>query len=76
MEQGRDLQQILEETMDIISDWPEERIRRTFGGSRVPRNVDFRWNIGDTEYTVVSHFKKENAEPVIDKVKRLLERDV
>jgi hypothetical protein len=75
MEQDKDLRQVLEETLDAISEWPEEMIRQTFGGYRIPRNTDFRWNIGGTEYTVVAHFKKDGAEPVIDKVRRLLESE-
>jgi hypothetical protein len=73
MEEDRDLRRVLDETLDAISDWPEELIRQTFGGRRIPRKVDFRLTIGNTEYTVVSHFKKDSAEPVMDKVKRLLE---
>ncbi len=73
MEQDNDVQKKLDEVMDWLSDQPEEFIRRIFSDRRLPREVDFRWTIGGTEYTVISHFKSGNAEAVIDKVRRLME---
>jgi hypothetical protein len=76
MEQDRDLRRLFDKTMDAISDWPEEHIRKLFSDRRLSGEANFRWEIGGTEYTVVSHFKKNNAEAIVDKVERLLGQDV
>jgi hypothetical protein len=73
MEQVKSLQQSLDDVIDWLSDLPEDEIRVMFRGNRIPRNVDFTWTIGGTEYIVTSHFKPNNAEAVINKVLRLLE---
>ncbi|MDD4494661.1 MAG: hypothetical protein PHV32_10025 [Eubacteriales bacterium] len=75
MTEDKELRRALDETLDAISDWPEEKIRATFGGQRIPHNVDFIWDIFGTEYTVVSHFDKDSENDMFKIVRRLLEGD-
>lgn len=71
--ENNNIAQALDEMLDWMSDLPEEKIRRRYRELKIPRNVDFRWTIGGTEYTVVSHFKKDSADDITGKVRRLME---
>ena len=71
-----DIKKAIGETLDWLSDLPEEEIRRRYREMKIPRNVDFVWEIGGTEYTVVSHFKRANADDIVNKIGRLLEDEV
>ena len=71
-----DLNQVIDETLDWLSDLPEDEIRQRYREMRIPRNVDFRWTIGSTEYTVVSHFNQNAGDDILHKVQRLLEDEV
>ena len=68
--------QALDAYMDWLCELPEEDIRSICRGERIPCGLDFIWKIGDTEYTVVSHFKKDNADDVFHIMERLLKEDV
>ena len=76
MEQDKTLSQALDETMDWLSDLSEDEIRQHLPEMRLPRSADFRWTIGGTEYTVVSHFKNDKADDVLRIVSRLMEDDL
>jgi len=76
MIEDKELRQILDETLDWLSDLPEEEIRQHYSEMKFPRGVDFVWEIGGTEYTVVSHFKNNNADDIVNIVGRLLDGDV
>ena len=76
MTEDKELRRALDETLDAISDWPEEEIRAAFGGQRIPRNVDFTWDIFGTEYTVVSYFSENSENDIFKIVRRLLEDEV
>ena len=69
------LRQVLDETMDWLSDLPEDEIRYHLSEQRYPRGVDFRWTIGGTEYTVVSHFNQNAGDDIFHKVQRLMESE-
>ena len=73
MEQDKDLRQVLDETLDWLSGLPEDEIRRRLPEMRCPRGVDFRWTIGGTEYTVISHFNQNAGDDIFRKVQRLLD---
>ena len=72
----KDLRRTVDEYMNWLSDLPEEEIRRRFRGMRIPCNVDFVWEIGGTEYTVVSHFKRNHADDFVKIIEWLLEGDI
>ena len=76
MTKDKDLQEIFDETKDWLSDLPEEEVRQLLPETRIPHNVDFVWEIGGTEYTVISHFKQADANGIVNIVRRLLEGDV
>lgn len=76
MEQDKDLRKILDETADWLSELPEHEIRQRLPEMRIPRNVDFIWNIGGTEYTVVSHFNQSAKEDAFHKLSRMMESEV
>ena len=71
-----DVRKALDAYMDWLSELPEEAIRNMYRGKRIPCGLDFIWQIGDTEYTVVSHFKKDNADDVFHIMERLLKEDL
>ena len=71
-----DLRKELVAYMNWLSELPEEEIRSMYRGKRIPCGIDFIWKIGDTEYTVVSHFKKDNADDAFHIMERLLKEDV
>ncbi len=75
MQNNQDLLKVMDETLDWLCEQPEAVIRNMFSGKRVPRHVDFRCEIGGTEYTVLSHFKQDNSEAILNKVLRLLRTD-
>ena len=68
--------QVLDETMDWLSELPEDEIRRQLPERRFPQGADFRWTIGGTEYTVVSHFNPNAGDDIFQKVRRLAESEV
>jgi hypothetical protein len=70
------LRQAIDEYIDWLSDQPEADIRRMFANQRIPRNVDFSWTIGGTEYIVTSHFNQSATEAVFSKIARLLENEL
>ncbi len=73
---GKSVSAAIDEYMDWLSEQPEEYIRRLFANKRIPRNVDFSWQIGGTEYIVTSHFKKSGGEDIFHKLMRRLEDEV
>lgn len=75
MTDNKELRQILDETLDWLSDLPEQEIRQRLPETRSPRGLDFRWTIGGTEYTVISHFNQTAEEDIFHKVQRLSEDD-
>jgi hypothetical protein len=70
---NQDIQKALDVTLDWLSDQSEDIIRKMFSDRRIPRSVDFIWEIGGTEYTVISHFNQNAEEDIFNKVQRLLE---
>ena len=76
MIEDKDLRKVLDETMDWMSDLSPDELRQVYPERRVPRGVDFIWEIGGTEYTVVSHFKRDKADDIVNIVGRLLEGEV
>jgi len=71
---GQSVYQTIDNYMDWLSDQPEAVIRRKFANQRIPRNVDFTWKIGGTEYIVSSHFNQGASE--VNKIERLLENEI
>ena len=71
-----DIKKVIQDTLDWLSDLPEDEIRRRYQEMKIPQNVDFVWEIGGTEYTVTSHLKRENADDIVKKIGRLLEDEV
>lgn len=72
----KELRQALDETMDWLSGLPEAEMRQRLPEMRFPRGIDFRWEIGGTEYTVISHFNQNAGDDVFCKIQGLLEDDV
>ena len=68
--------QAVNEYMDWLSEQSETYIRRIFADKRIPRNVDFIWEIGGTEYIVKSHFNQNAGESMFSKLIRLLENEI
>ena len=73
MIEDKDLRKALDETMDWMSDLSPDELRQVYPERRVPRGVDFLWEIGGTEYTVISHFNQNSADDIVQKVQNLLE---
>ena len=76
MKEDKELRQVLDETMDWLSDLPEDEMRQHYSEMRFPRGVDFIWEIGGTEYTVLSHFNQNAEDDIFQKLRRLLESEV
>ena len=76
MTEYKELRKVLDETIDWLSELPGKEIRQLFPEMRIPHNVDFVWEIGGTEYTVISHFKQADANDIVSIVGRLLEGEV
>ena len=68
--------QAVNEYMDWLSEQPETYIRRIFADKRIPRDVDFCWEIGGIEYIVKSHFNQNAGESMFNKFMRLLENEI
>lgn len=70
----------VEQEIEQVKDWlislPDEELDVIYLKKRVPHGVDFRWNTGGTEYTVVSHFNQNAKDDIFHKLLRLLEKDV
>jgi len=73
MIEDNDLRKALDETMDWMSDLSPDELRQVYPERRVPCGVDFIWEIGGTEYTVISHFNQNSADDIVQKVQNLLE---
>ena len=76
MTEDKELRKALDDTLDWMADLPEDELRQVYPERRIPHHVDFVWEIGGTEYTVVSHFKQNNANDIVNIVGRLLEGEV
>jgi len=74
MLEDKQLRQAIEEQLDRLTYLPEDQLRQRLFRTRC-RNVDFIWEIGGTEYSVVSSFKQDDAECLIMKMVRLVEGD-
>ena len=70
------IHQAVDKYLDWLSDQPEAYIRRIYANRRIPRNVDFNWEIGGTEYIVTSHFNQSASEDIFNKLGRILENDI
>jgi len=73
MTEDKELRQALDKTLDWLSDLPEDEMRERLPELRFPHGIDFRWTIGNTEYTVILHFNQSAGDDVFRKVQRLLE---
>ena len=71
-----EVRKAIDSYMDWLSDQPEAVIRRKFANQRIPKNVDFSWEIGGTEYIVTSHFNQNAEECIFNKLWRLLEDEI
>jgi hypothetical protein len=71
-----ELQAEVDKTMDWLCELPEAQMRQVLPDLRIPQNVDFKWTIGGTEYTVRSQFQTDKGGDFIHKIKRLLESEV
>ena len=72
----KNLNEVIDETLEVLSDLTEDEIRQRLSERKIPIGVDFRRTIGGTEYTVVSHFNQNARDDIFHKVKRLLESDI
>ncbi len=70
------LLELAEDVLDILSDMPENEVRRIFDRNTIPKSVDFQWTIGGTEYSVEGRYDRQAYESLTDKLKRLLEYEV
>ena len=70
------LRQSIDNYLNWLSDLPEEEIRQRFPEIRLPHNIDFVWEIGGTEYTVISHFNQNARDDIYSKIQRLLEDEI
>ena len=73
MKEDKELRRVLDETMDWLSDLSADELRQVYPERRFPRGVDFVWEIGGTEYTVISHFNQNAGDDIFRKVQRLLD---
>jgi len=71
-----ELRRVMDETMDWLSNLPEDELRQVYSEMRFPQGVDFSRTIGGTEYTVISHFNQDAEEAIFNKIARLLETEV
>lgn len=76
MIEDKELSQALDETMDWLSGLPEAEMRQRLPEMRFPHGIDFCWEIGGTEYTVISHFNQSAGDDVFRKIQGLLEKDI
>jgi hypothetical protein len=70
------LRNAIDEHMDWLSEQPDAEIRRRFANLRIPKNVDYSWEIGRTEYIVTSHFDQSAEEGIFHQLIRLLEGEI
>ena len=75
MDDNNNLREAIDRHMDWLSDQPEAVIRQMFANQRIPRNVDFSWTIGGTEYIVTLHFNQNAEDDIFHKLTRLLENN-
>ena len=73
MIEDKDLRKALDKTMDWMSGLSPDELRQVYPERRVPHGVDFIWEIGGTEYTVISHFNQNSADDIVKKVQNLLD---
>ena len=71
-----EIKKMANEMLDWMSELSEDEVRQVYREMKIPKDVDFIYVSGGTEYTVTSHFNQDAEDDIRCKIQRLLDDDI